>query len=87
MSDNPVHSSQTSWHLGTWWVQVHLGTFAPMPMSFSMQPILNSTVILPNHISISVHFSSDVKLIIRDVLYVPQFECNLLFASALSTVP
>lgn len=56
----------------------------------SIRPIQHSTVILPNHTSIPVHFSGEVKLnnhlTPHDVLYVPRFKYNLLSVSALSNV-
>lgn len=56
----------------------------------SIRPIQRSTVILPNHTSIPVHFSGEVKLnnhlTLHDVLYVPQFQYNLLSVSALSNM-
>ncbi|XP_073270356.1 uncharacterized protein [Primulina huaijiensis] len=47
----------------------------------SMRPIQNSVVTLPNHTHVSVASYGDVKisdtLIIRDVLFVPEFKFNL----------
>ncbi|KAA8531071.1 hypothetical protein F0562_005780 [Nyssa sinensis] len=48
----------------------------------------HSTVTLPNHTQIVVAFSGDIKLcdnlILKDVLYVPQFKFNLMSVSALT---
>ena len=53
-----------------------------------MRPIQNSIVSLPNHTRIHVAFFGDVKLnsvlILKNVLYVPQFKFNLLSVSALT---
>lgn len=53
------------------------------------RPIRNCTVPLPDKTSISVHSYGDIKLndhiILKDVLFVPQFQVNLLSVSALTT--
>lgn len=54
----------------------------------SLRPIQNSTITLLNKTCIPVHFSGDVKLssnlILKDALFVPQFQFNLLSISALT---
>ncbi|KAL5540434.1 hypothetical protein UlMin_044950 [Ulmus minor] len=51
-----------------------------------MRSIQNSTVTLPNHTRIPVSLSGDIRLssilILKDVLFVPQFKFNLLSVSA-----
>ncbi|XP_031280999.1 uncharacterized protein LOC116139474 [Pistacia vera] len=53
----------------------------------SLHSIHHTTVTLPNHSQILVHFASDVKLhsdlVLKDVLFVPQFKFNLISVSAL----
>ncbi|KAK0593195.1 hypothetical protein LWI29_032697 [Acer saccharum] len=53
----------------------------------SLHPIPHTTVTLPNHSQILVHFAGDVKLhsdiVLKDVLFVPQFKFNLISVSAL----
>ncbi|KAK0588496.1 hypothetical protein LWI29_001655 [Acer saccharum] len=53
-----------------------------------MRSIHNSTVTSPNHTRIPINFSGDVRLssmlILKDVLFVPQFKFNLLSVSALT---
>ena len=55
----------------------------------SMRPIQSCAVILPNKIIIPVHFSGDIQLakdlVLRDVLYIPEFHFNLISVSALTT--
>ncbi|KAJ0078062.1 hypothetical protein Patl1_37338 [Pistacia atlantica] len=55
----------------------------------SLHSIHHTTVTLPNHSQILVHFASDVKLhsdlVLKDVLFVPQFKFNLISVSALVT--
>ena len=87
-SISPNHSFSSSSHL--WLVDSgaschmcshsHLFTF--------LTPTHHSTVTLPNHTSILVHYSGDIiitpDLILKDVLYVPQFHFNLISDSALT---
>lgn len=53
-----------------------------------IHPIVKSNVLLPNHSSIPVYFSSVVKLnqqlILQDVLFIPHFRTNLLSISSLT---
>ncbi|KAK6162879.1 hypothetical protein DH2020_002720 [Rehmannia glutinosa] len=55
----------------------------------SLHPINHSSVTLPNHDSIRASFSGDVLLggivLLRDVLYLPQFKFNLLSVSSMAT--
>ena len=57
-------------------------------VSVSLNPIQHSTVTLPNHATILVLYSGDVilslDLILKDVLYAPQFHLNLISVSSLS---
>ena len=52
----------------------------------SMRPFQSCAVTLPNKIIIPVHFSGDIQLakdlVLRDVLYVPEFHFNLISVSA-----
>ncbi|KAA8530341.1 hypothetical protein F0562_005050 [Nyssa sinensis] len=54
----------------------------------TMRAIQHSTVTLPNHTRIAIAFSGDIKLcdnlILKDVLYVPQFKFNLMSVIALT---
>ena len=54
-----------------------------------MRPIQHSTVTLPNQTCIPVSFSGDVRLgsnlVLKDVLFVPQFKFNLISISSLTT--
>ena len=55
-------------------------------MFISLKPVWNSTITLPNNTSISVCLYGDIQLtsdlILKDVLFVPQFSYNLIFTSA-----
>ncbi|KAA8523936.1 hypothetical protein F0562_010359 [Nyssa sinensis] len=55
----------------------------------SLHSIHHTIVTLPNHSQILVHFAGDVKLhsdlVLKDVLFVPQFKFNLISVSALVT--
>ena len=55
----------------------------------SMRPLWNSMVTLPNNQIIAVSFCGDIqlspKLLLKDVLFVPQFHFNLISISALTT--
>ena len=57
-------------------------------MFMVLKPLKNSTVTLPNHTVISVHFYGDVKLnddlVLKDVLFVSGFKFNLVSVSALT---
>lgn len=57
-------------------------------MFHRLYDVSNSSDMLPDNSSISVHFSSDIhlssNLILKDVLYVPTFKFNLLSISALT---
>ena len=54
----------------------------------SLKPITNSRVTLPNNVSILVSLCGDVRLssqlILKDVLFIPQFKFNLISISALT---
>ena len=53
-----------------------------------MRPLQYSTITLPNHTIIQVHFCGDVQvhkgIVLRDVLFVPGFKFNLVSVSALT---
>lgn len=53
-----------------------------------MVSVRNTTITLPNHSSILVKYSGDVKLssgmVLHDVLYLPEFKFNLLYVGLLS---
>ncbi|XP_031259419.1 uncharacterized protein LOC116117549 [Pistacia vera] len=55
----------------------------------SLHSIHHTTITLLNHSQILVHFAGDVKLhsdlVLKDVLYVPQFKFNLISVNALVT--
>ena len=54
----------------------------------TLKQLHNSTVTLPNHTTIPVHFHGNIKicetLTLRDVLYVPDFKFNLISVSVLT---
>ena len=53
-----------------------------------LKPLQNSSVMLPNHTSIHVSLYGDVKIsskiLLEDVLFMPQFRLNLISVSALT---
>lgn len=57
-----------------------------MPMPSSLRSIQNSTAALPNKTSIPVYLCGDITLsdhLLKDILFDPRFQVNLLSASAL----
>ena len=58
-------------------------------MFLSLKPVWNSTVTLPNNASIPIRLYGDVQIvsnfILKDVLFIPQFNYNLISVSSLTT--
>ena len=86
MSLSPLFSSNQFWIVDSGATQ-HI--FSQASVFVSLHPIHHTTVTLPNHSQILVHFASDVKLHfdleLKDVLFVPKFKFNLISVSALVT--
>lgn len=85
ISVNPIFSSKEFWIVDSGATK-HMCSIAD---AFeNMRIIDGSNVPLPNHKQISVKLDSDVKLgpklILRDVLFLPQFNFNILLVSALT---
>ena len=84
-SSNPAISSMRTWIIDSS-ASRHICSHANV--FISLRPIRHSTINLPNTTCIPVHLCGDIKLgshlILKDVLFVPQFRFNLLFVSALT---
>ena len=85
ISSNQSFSSSHLW-LVDFGASCHICSHSPL--FTSLTPIHHSTVTLPNHTSIPVSYSGDIiishDLILKDVLYVPQFHFNLISVSAIA---
>ncbi|KAL5556239.1 hypothetical protein UlMin_038475 [Ulmus minor] len=86
VSLNPIFSSNQFWIIDSGATR-HI--CSQTNAFISLHPIHHTTVTLPNHSQILVHFVGDVKLhsdlVLKDVLFVPQFKFNLISVSALVT--
>ena len=86
VSVNPKFSSPTIWIVDSG-APKHI--YANAYAFLSMKPVHNCTVTFPNQTSIHVHFIGNIRLnshlILIDVLFIPQFQFNLLSVSALTT--
>lgn len=83
---NPQFNSTSHWIMDS---GVSKHTYSNANMFTSLKHIKHSTVILPNNDRLSVSPCGDIQLsphlILRDVLFVPQFQLNLIFVNAFTT--
>ena len=85
ISLSPVFSSTCFWIVDSGATR-HICSNANL--FIALRPVQNSSVTLPDHTRLAVAFSGDIqlcnKLLLKNVLYVPQFKFNLLSISALT---